>query len=85
MVRTNGTGNPFVLNNNNNITIAKLLSSIVEGRIQTGNPCPICRDEYLVVDYRNVKLIRQFIKEYNGEIMDRETTGVCQKQWLNIR
>ena len=30
---------------------------IIDGRVETGNPCPICRDEYLVVDYRNIKLI----------------------------
>ncbi len=51
----------------------------------TNNPCPICRDEYLVVDYRNLKLISQFINENNGEIMNREVSGVCRKQWLNIR
>ncbi len=59
--------------------------SIYGGRIITGNPCPICRDEYLVVDYRNVRLISQFINMYNGEILDRDKTGVCQKQWLQIR
>ena len=53
--------------------------------ITTGNPCPICRDEYLVVDYRNLKLITQFIDEYSGYVFTSKKTGVCQKQYKNIR
>lgn len=37
--------------------------------ISTGNPCPICRDEYLVLDYRNVDLLKQFISPFNGAIL----------------
>merc|ERR1719369_419017 len=51
---------------------------IKQGRISTGNPCPICRDEYLVVDYRNTKLLEQFISEYTGEVISFLKTGVCQ-------
>merc|ERR1711997_511988 len=57
--------------------------------ITTGNPCPICRDEYLVVDYRNLKLIEQFIDDYNGRVYSTNKTGICQRQhkkllWLLI-
>jgi ribosomal protein S18 len=38
------------------------------GRISTGNPCPICRDEYLVLDHNNVDLLKQFISEHTGEV-----------------
>lgn len=38
------------------------------GVISTGNPCPICRDEYLVLDPRNTKLLEQFISEYTGQV-----------------
>ena len=48
--------------------------------ITTGNPCPICRDEYLVVDYRNLKLIEQFIDDYNGRVYSTNKTGICQRQ-----
>lgn len=41
---------------------------IRKGVISTGNPCPICRDEYLVLDHRNVDLLKQFISEYTGEV-----------------
>ncbi|XP_022128071.1 28S ribosomal protein S18b, mitochondrial [Pieris rapae] len=48
--------------------------------ISTGNPCPICRDEYLVLDPRNTKLLEQFISEYTGQVLDAFKTGLCQKK-----
>ena len=36
------------------------------GFLRTGNPCPICRDEYLVVHYKNVELLKQFISPQHG-------------------
>lgn len=41
---------------------------IRKGEISTGNPCPICRDEYLVLDHRNSELLKQFISPYSGEV-----------------
>lgn len=38
-------------------------------RIVTGNPCPICRDEYLVLHEKNVDLLKQFISPYTGEVL----------------
>lgn len=38
------------------------------GKISTGNPCPICRDEYLVLDHNNVELLNQFISKHTGEV-----------------
>ncbi|XP_076632529.1 mitochondrial ribosomal protein S18B [Colletes latitarsis] len=46
--------------------------------ITTGNPCPICRDEYLVIDSVNVNLLKQFISKDNGEILSYKKTGLCQ-------
>merc|ERR1712170_325174 len=57
---------------------------VTDGRIATGNPCPICRGEYLVVDYRNLDLIKQFVSEYNGEILTSKKTGVCQQQYKRL-
>lgn len=51
--------------NNNNLIV--LLQR--QGMISTGNPCPICRDEYLVFDHRNVDLLKQFISEFNGAVI----------------
>ncbi|KAL0121740.1 hypothetical protein PUN28_006899 [Cardiocondyla obscurior] len=50
------------------------------GNISTGNPCPICRDEYLVLDHRNIKLLDQFINKYNGEVLSYSKTNICQKR-----
>lgn len=50
------------------------------GQISTGSPCPICRDEHLLVDYRNTKLLEQFLSPYTGEVLESKKTGVCQKQ-----
>ena len=60
-------------------------SCIKDGRVETGNPCPICRDEYLVVDYRNVKLLEHFLTDYNRRELGWETTNVCQTQYRNLR
>lgn len=39
-----------------------------KGHISTGNPCPICRDEYLLLDHRNLELLQQFISPHTGEV-----------------
>uniref|UniRef100_A0A8C4VGX1 Small ribosomal subunit protein mS40 n=1 Tax=Gopherus evgoodei TaxID=1825980 RepID=A0A8C4VGX1_9SAUR len=44
------------------------------------NPCPICRDQKLHVDYRNVKLLEQFICSHTGVIFHPTRTDVCMKQ-----
>ncbi|KAF3421231.1 hypothetical protein E2986_06559 [Frieseomelitta varia] len=58
---------------------------IRSGVISTGNPCPICRDEYLILDYRNIDLIKQFISEHDGRILNYNYTGLCQKAYKDLR
>ena len=76
-----------------------LLSKVIifrQGRISTGSPCPICRDEYLVLDYRylscknfvisfhlfrNVKLLQHFIDPYTGQTLPTTKTNICQKKF----
>nr|XP_053627100.1 28S ribosomal protein S18b, mitochondrial-like [Cherax quadricarinatus] len=53
--------------------------------ITTGNPCPICRDEYLVLDYRNVDLLKQFISEHNGAILSYSMTNICQRRHKELQ
>jgi len=53
--------------------------------IVTGSPCPICRDEYLVIDYRNKELLKQFVDPYTGKILHPNKTHICQKQWRNLK
>lgn len=57
---------------------------IRKGVISTGNPCPICRDEYLVLDYRNLELLRQFISPQTGKVISYSKTGLCQKTQLQL-
>ncbi|XP_046552602.1 28S ribosomal protein S18b, mitochondrial-like [Haliotis rubra] len=51
-----------------------------KGEIATGSPCPVCRDEFLVLDMKNVHLLEQFISPYTGEVYDFMKTGLCQTQ-----
>ncbi|KOX77966.1 28S ribosomal protein S18b, mitochondrial [Melipona quadrifasciata] len=57
----------------------------LSGVISTGSPCPICRDEYLILDYRNIDLIKQFISEHDGRILNYNYTGLCQKAYKDLR
>lgn len=44
------------------------LTCVRNGIISTGNPCPICRDEFLILDHRNTKLLEQFVSQYTGQV-----------------
>lgn len=54
------------------------------GKISTGNPCPICRDEYLVLHYENVDLLNHFISPHTGEVLSYSKTGLCQKRHMEL-
>ena len=41
----------------------------LDERLVTGNPCPICRDVYLVVHEKNTKLLQQFISPQTDQVM----------------
>merc|ERR1712226_1812160 len=53
---------------------------IRQGRVTTASPCPICRDEYLVIDYRNVALLKHFVDPYTGQTLSTRKTNICQKK-----
>lgn len=57
---------------------------IRKGKISTGSPCPICRDEYLVLDHQNIDLINQFISPQTGKVLSYQVTGLCQKKHLQL-
>ena len=72
---------PYRRNHKGSIAPKKTRKSCIRaGVLATGNPCPICRDKYLVVHETNVELLKQFISEYSGELLSYEQTGVCQKE-----
>lgn len=57
---------------------------IRQGKISCGNPCPICRDEYLVLDHRNIDLLKQFISPQTGRVLSFSKTGLCQKRHFEL-
>ncbi|MGH0177146.1 UNVERIFIED_CONTAM: hypothetical protein FKN15_074566 [Acipenser sinensis] len=65
-------------------TKGKLAQVLKRGDKISGNPCPVCRDPKIQVDYRNVKLLEQFISTHSGVIHDPTRTGVCMKQHKNL-
>ncbi|XP_053578025.1 28S ribosomal protein S18b, mitochondrial [Bombina bombina] len=58
----------------------KTRKTCIRGGKVCGNPCPICRDQKLGLDYRNVRLLQQFICPHTGVVFDPTKTGVCMKQ-----
>ncbi|XP_069799909.1 small ribosomal subunit protein mS40 isoform X1 [Dendropsophus ebraccatus] len=67
-------------NHKGSIPPQKTRKTCIRGTKVSGNPCPICRDQNLGVDYRNVRLLLQFICPHTGVIYDPTRTGVCMKQ-----
>lgn len=55
-----------------------------EGFLVSSHPCPICRDEYLVLHPENEKLLKQFIDPNTGQILSRTKHGLCLKQYRNL-
>ncbi|CAN2390424.1 ribosomal protein S18B [Pristimantis euphronides] len=67
-------------NHKGSIPPQKTRKMCIRGDKVSGNPCPICRDQKIVVDYRNVKLLQQFMCPHTGVVYDPTRTGVCMKQ-----
>lgn len=49
-------------------------------QISTGNPCPICRDEYLVLHEENIELLNQFVCPHTQSVLSYSKTGLCQRK-----
>lgn len=59
-------------------------SCVTKGWINNHSPCPICRDRYLVLHYKNIKLINQFIHPFSGMVYECRKTSLCQMQHENL-
>ena len=57
---------------------------IVDGMVWTSNPCPICRDEYLVLHYSNLKLINQFINPFTGYVYENTVLCLCAEKYEKL-
>nr|XP_060615364.1 small ribosomal subunit protein mS40 isoform X1 [Anolis sagrei ordinatus] len=62
----------------------KTRKTCIRGNHVCGNPCPICRDQNLFLDYRNVKLLEQFVCPHTGIIYHPTHTGVCMKKYKQL-
>lgn len=61
---------PYRRNHKGLIPPSKTRKTCIRGGvISTGSPCPICRDEFLILDHRNIDLLKQFISPYTGQVM----------------
>lgn len=56
-----------------------------KGKLSTGNPCPVCRDEYLVLDHQNVELLKQFVSPQTGKVLSYSITGLCQRKHQELQ
>lgn len=64
---------------------ARLFCIDRNGRFNVNHACPVCRDEYLFFDYRNVALIDQFLRHGTDVPLPILRTGLCQEQHINLR
>ncbi|XP_033122565.1 uncharacterized protein LOC117121459 [Anneissia japonica] len=62
----------------------KTRKTCIRGKGETlkvcGNPCPLCRNEELVLHHTNVKLLEQFVCPHSLEIYSWYRTSVCQRR-----
>ena len=49
-----------------------------DGTITTGSPCPLCRDERLLITYNNLPLLIQYIDQQTGLLHSNLRTGLCR-------
>ncbi|KAI1724194.1 tetratricopeptide repeat domain-containing protein [Ditylenchus destructor] len=55
------------------------------GRFNLNNACPVCRDEYLWFDYRNPKLLQQFLIEGTDQPMSILRSRLCREQHFTLQ
>ena len=48
------------------------------------NPCPICRDEYLILHYTNLDLLKQFIRPQTGYVYENTILCLCSAQYEQL-
>ncbi|XP_071946878.1 small ribosomal subunit protein mS40-like [Antedon mediterranea] len=49
-----------------------------------GNPCPLCRDDRLLLHHKNVKLLEQFVCPHSLEIYSWYRTSICQMRYKQL-
>ena len=54
------------------------VSCMKDGVVASGSPCPLCRDERLLMTYKNLPLLKQYIDEQTGDLQNPLRIGLCQ-------
>jgi len=57
---------------------------IIDDYVYTSNPCPICRDQYLVLHYTNMDLLNHFINPHSGYVYENTILCLCAKQYEQL-
>lgn len=60
------------------------INCIEDGFIKSSNPCVICRDRYLVLDYTNVALLEHFISPDTGYVYPNTIICLCMEQYEKL-
>ncbi|KAI2801925.1 Ribosomal protein S18 [Blomia tropicalis] len=60
------------------------ISCTENGFISTTNPCVICRDRYLVLDYKNIELLHHFISPHTGYVYPNTVICLCSEQYEKL-
>ena len=55
-----------------------------KGVMATGSPCPLCRDNRLLLTYKNIPLLIQYIDQHTGELHSELRTGLCQEKKARV-
>ncbi|XP_002734367.1 small ribosomal subunit protein mS40-like [Saccoglossus kowalevskii] len=71
-------------NHKGHVPPMKTRKQCIRGDKMCSNACPICRDQNLVLHFKNVKLLQQFICPHSGQIYKDTAVGVCQKQYEKL-
>lgn len=54
------------------------------GVYRTNNPCPVCKDEYLILDHRNIKLLEMFMIEKTDQPIPILRSGLCRDAYRRL-
>lgn len=57
---------------------------IHNGFVVVGSPCPICRDRYLIIHPRNVRLLEQFINPASDEVYECSKIQLCEQKYEDL-
>ena len=52
--------------------------------IKEPEPCILCKND-ITVDYKNVRLLSQFVSPFTGNVLNNRATGLCFERQLEVQ